>query len=218
MTDGDKTTSAAASSAASAESRVGSEGDEGRSNNRAARPRARTPATEEMIDVWWQTDFGIHKSLRYHAKRRSFFDGSHRLCMAINAIAGGGAAASAVSHNPMLAGKSAILVGIASAVDVSFGLSAMARKHDQLYQQFGKLAADMAKVDVDHLTNEIVRDFRSRRLTIESKEAGSLEALNVLCHNEEVDARGWGTKYRVGRMQIWLAQLVTLPGFDPRPA
>src|ERR1051325_4876413 len=64
-------------------------GDEERTTGSRANETASAPA-EEVIGEAIALDFGIHKSIRYHTKRRAFFDGLHRVAMLAAVIGGSG--------------------------------------------------------------------------------------------------------------------------------
>jgi hypothetical protein len=59
----------------------------------------------------------------------------------------------------------------------------------------------------------------AERLTIEAGEPTVINALNVVCHNEEAAARGYEAdhQFRVGWFQQSIAQIGTLPWFKPEP-
>jgi hypothetical protein len=80
---------------AAADPRPGSRAEDGTEGSGAKETAPDTPApsvtaqgvTGELIAL----DFGVHKSIRYHAKRRAFFDVMHRIAMLV-AVVGGSAA------------------------------------------------------------------------------------------------------------------------------
>src|SRR5207244_3332421 len=64
----------------------GAERSDAPSSGAEASPSSAAPAETVNGDLI-ALEFGIHKSLRYHAKRRAFFDGFHRIATAITVIA-----------------------------------------------------------------------------------------------------------------------------------
>jgi hypothetical protein len=163
-------------------------------------------------------EFGIHKSLRYHAKRRAFFDTFHRAATAIIAIAGSAAFFALIGDKTRISEAAAIIVVFFSTIDFVFAFPEKAREHDRLYERFSDLAAKLARLDKGQLNLNEVNELRSERLMLEKGEPSSLDALNVICHNEEAEARGYGSsdRYKIGGFQRLVAPFVTLPWFTPR--
>lgn len=162
-------------------------------------------------------EFGVHKSLRYHAKRRSFFEALHMTSTAVSAVAGSAAFVSLLTHlttkstAPTIALVASALIAVVTTLDLVIGYSQNARQHDALYQRFALLAADIVrKVDPD---DEQIRQWSETRLLIEKDEPTTIDALNVICHNHEAEARGYGDDdiYRVRWYQRVFAQFFTLP-------
>jgi hypothetical protein len=168
-----------------------------------------------MIEEFTKTDFGVHKSLRYHAKRRAFFDGLHRFSMAVIAITGSAAFLTLIGGDASVYGKiAATIAAFASAFELTLSLPERARDHGALYERFSNLAVKLAELDPNALDPAAVRKLMAERLTIEASEPIALTALNILCHNEEAEARGYDDRiYKIGWFQRIVIQLGTLPWF-----
>jgi len=205
--------------AASAVAAENNEGQSGSANREPASSGAATTAAEEIIGDFEATDFGVHKSIRYHAKRRAFFDTMHRIMMLIAIIGGSAAFFSLVGEHTAVGRYAALAVAVATALDLVFALSEKAREHDKLSERFCELAMTLASVDKEHLDRRQVAELKTRRLNLEKNEPTALEALNVICHNEEAEARGYDKTdcFSVGRFQKLIAQFCTLPWFSPEP-
>lgn len=161
-------------------------------------------------DRLFEEEFTVHKSLRYHAKRRSFFDALHRTAQAVTAISASAAFADIISTSPgWIATVGAFVLAVSSAADLVVGFSSRARQHDGLYQQFSDLAEEISMLD--QVTSEAAREFKAKRLRIEKDETSSIDAINVLCHNEECEARGLEGKARVGFFKRVFANFFTFP-------
>lgn len=172
---------------------------------------------EEIAEGLLALDFGVHKSIRYHAKRRAFLDTMHRFSMLV-AVVGGSAAFFALIGDKTSVGQvAALVVAIATALDAVFAFPESAREHDKLAERFSDLASELAIAEDEASGSRRLAKFKSRRLALEKNEPTPLQALNVICHNEEATARGYGKDqiYRVGWPQRILAQFVTFPWFDP---
>lgn len=102
------------------------------------------------------------------------------------------------------AGKvAALILAIASVLDLTLSLPERARDHGRLYERFSDLAVRSSHVDPIDIDPATVRALRAERLIIEADEPVAINALNILCHNEEAEARGYGDnlRYRIGRFQ-----------------
>ena len=65
-------------------------------------------------------DFGVHKSIRYHVKRRAFFDVMHRVAMLIAVIGGSAAFFALIGEKTEVGQIAALTVAIATALDLIF--------------------------------------------------------------------------------------------------
>lgn len=161
--------------------------------------------------------FGVGKSLRYQAKRRAFFEALHRGALALSAISASAAFTAIVGNEGDIAKWLALGIAVVAGLDAVIGFAERARVHDDLYRRFADLAAMIA--EPENPTREQVRRWHVERLKIEKDEPTPLGALNVRCHNEEAEARGFGddVKCRVMWHQVLFSQFFTLPpfGFPP---
>jgi hypothetical protein len=177
------------------------------------------PTAEKMSGDFWALDFGVHKSLRYHAKRRLLFDTLHRWSLAAVAIGGSAAFFALTGAETRIAKVTTLIVAIAATLDVAFDFAAKAREHDRFYERFSELASKLALLDPERLDANLIREYQAERLLLEKGEPSALDALNVICHNEEAEARGYDKDQRceVGWFQKLVAQFVTVPWFSPTP-
>lgn len=174
-------------------------------------------APQEMNGDLIALDFGVHVSMRYHAKRRAWFDALHRVAMVVAAVGGSAALATILGQQVQYAAWIAFVVAAAGAFDVAFSPAEKARKVDDLYRRFCDLAAEIAAT-ADPPPDQI-RLWKAKKLKIEADEPTAIDTLNVLCHNQEAEARGYGPEHR-HRVRWWqsaTAQLFTLPPnrFEP---
>lgn len=207
MTNGKGTDPAASASASSSGQSTGaSTGAEttsdhaqsqGRAHSSAERSGASGTASEEIVappadPQYWS--FGVHKSLRYHAKRRAFFDSWHRWSVAISAISGSATFAAIFGDAPPLFPKiTSGVVAVMAGLDVGFGFSERARRHDDLYRRFADLAAEMARTPAP--SDKDRGRWNAKRLLIERDEPTALRMLDIHCHNEEATARDLGSEH-----------------------
>src|ERR1700731_4642613 len=98
---------------------------------------------EALLDARWNVDFGVAKSMRYHAYRRSFWEVTDYWTKVITVVSGTAVLVSLLSQHPYLEMTFAFAVAIASAADVVLGFSERAKVHDSLYRHFCMLARDI---------------------------------------------------------------------------
>ncbi len=150
--------------------------------------------------------------MRYHAKRRSFFDKCNNLTRAASAIFAAGAVVSVVSGSPIATAFVAVSLSVLSAFDLVIGYSQRARVYDDLYRDFCELAATIAEhPDPDEPR---VRIWAAQKLRIQAKEPTSLDVLHVICTNEELEGRGYSYKYCIRWWQLPFKQFFSLPPSD----
>lgn len=135
----------------------------------------------------WDTLWGVQRSVRYHARRQTFFDRWRRLTSFTSLLLGSGAAAAVmgqIGHNVALG--MAFAVAVLSAFDLVIDTAGMTRKHADLGRRFIKLEAKiLADEDPSY---ETVTAWCGERLDIESDEPPTYKALNLLCENEQAIA------------------------------
>ena len=160
-------------------------------------------------------DFRVHVSVRYHARRRAWYDRLHRIMMLV--IATGASAGVAAICGGLLreAEFLAVAVAVAGALELALSLPERARVEDALYRRFNALAADIA--EARSITDADIRSWEARRLLIRSDADDRLEALRRVCHNLEAEARAYPLEafYWLWPWQRLCAQIVSLPPLRP---
>lgn len=151
---------------------------------------------EELENKVDALDFGVEKSMRYHQRRRGFFDQLHRSAM-FGVIVLGSAAFAKVIERPDL--LTAIVV-LFAAIDLTWSPSQKARDHEILFHKFSDLAIKIRKQSA---SPEDYATWTEERLVIEKAEPPPYVALEADCHNEV--CRAWG---RDGTVSIdWWSRL-----------
>ena len=131
--------------------------------------------------------FGVRKSVRYHQRRRAFFEWIHTSTSALQMIAGSSAIVSWVSKCEELGIGLAAVAALLAAFDVVVGTSRRSTAHASLSQRFVQLEREMVPFEHDRqIPTEIATGFRQRRLEIEESEPPKLRVIDILCHNELV--------------------------------
>ena len=179
-------------------------------------------AEEIVADALRELSFTVNVSLRYHSQRRGWFDALHRVTMVLSAVGGSAALSSVLTAGQDSPGSKslvliiALIVTLAGALNVAFGFSERARTANDLYRRFALLAHQMAAHAAPGAAE--LRAWTAERLMIEADEPPVISVLNVLCHNAEAVARGYGDdqRYRVRWWQRLFANLISLPPTDWR--
>lgn len=162
------------------------------------------------------TLFGVRKSVRYHQRRRVFFESAHTIATALQVIAGSSAVAAVVGESSHLGAILAAVAAVLAALDLTIGISRRATVHASLGQQFTQLEREM----VPHEHNKSVEattvtGFRQRRLEIEELEPSKLRVIDLLCHNELVTSTYRHEKiYPIGRVRRWIGHVLDVDVAD----
>jgi hypothetical protein len=156
----------------------------------------------DLEEKFNQLDFAVSRSLRYTAKRRAFFERCNQVVRAVIAICGAGTVAAVFGDGNVVVYFGAI-VGLAAAADLVFEFSKRTMTYDHLYRCFADLGIELATAE---RTEQSHRLLLTKRLQIEKDEPTSLDVLNVICSNDELEARGYDHRYKVRYWQKLLCQ------------
>lgn len=131
--------------------------------------------------------FGVRKSVRYHQRRRAFFEWIHTSTSALQIIAGSSAIATWVGDKEGLGIGLAAVAVVLAALDLVVGTLRRSTAHASLSQRFAQLEREMVPFEHDRqIRNEIATGFRQQRLEIEESEPPKMRVIDILCHNELV--------------------------------
>lgn len=150
--------------------------------------------------------FDVRRSIRYHNRRRAFFDRLSLSNSAVSLIAGSAVVASILGDKTVAAAVAGFVVTAFSTLDLVVGTAQKARLHADLARRFIDLEKRLVRA-TDTGAAELLA-LKEERLTIEADEPPVLRVLDVLCYNEQAKAMGYDKKYmaRVGPLQRLLAQ------------
>ena len=153
-------------------------------------------ASDRIRQGWSDLIFGVRRSIRYHTRRRKFFDALSVWADFLIIISGGTAVAFAVGEAKK--SKATVILGAIIAVvgtlDLVIGFSTKARDYHDLVKEFSALEREMTAAG-DAKTKENLAKFKNRRLEIEEEEPPILRVLNNYCHNELCRATDKDDKY-----------------------
>lgn len=128
--------------------------------------------------------FPLEKSIRYHQRRRAYYDSCHRLIMLMIIIAGSASVVDVLKFAQIWLG---LLTAALGAIDLVFGLSDKARDHEFLMRRFSGLVARIRRSSSATPTDLL--DWQAERIEIEADEPDVYWAVEAICYNEA--ARAW---------------------------
>lgn len=142
-----------------------------------------------MTDEQYALFFDVRRSIRYHDRRRSFFEYMHRITAALTILMAGSILfdiGKTGDTAPWLVTLS-VIAALLATLDMVVGYASKADLHRSLKVRFGKLemaiiagGSSQEEWDAHHL----------KRLEIEQDEPTIYRALDVLCYNEVAIADG----------------------------
>ena len=163
----------------------------------------------------YRLDIAIRKSIRYHAKRRRFFDNWHYCSNAIAAIGGSSAFAALWSGDSThIAIWFSAIVAIATSSDLVIGFSKRSQLYDALLKRFSQL---LNEIILTPHTAENLAKWRATRISIEEDEPTFLTLLVAICENEELLAKGH-YNYVLKEMgwRRWLSHWISFDDFHEK--
>lgn len=158
--------------------------------------------------------FDVRRSIRYHTRRRLFFDRINKWSDAITAIGGSGTIISILSSTGTKTPTTilAAITAIASVINLVFDTKGNARTHHDFARQFIQLEKQLIKQDI---TDTELINITAQRLDIEAEEPPVLRVLDSMCHNELLKAMGYD---KTDFLQISIIQSFFSPFFDVLPS
>src|SRR5438552_12445644 len=124
--------------------------------------------------------FGVRRSIRYHNRRRRFFDGFDKFVKVLSVVCGSAAFAGATAHHSVIIMMFAGLVAVFSAINLVVGPAQAARLHEDLARKFAKLEHDITQAT--NISPEQLNQFHTDRLMIEIEEPPPMRVLDTICH------------------------------------
>jgi hypothetical protein len=157
----------------------------------------------EQQDVY----LAVHRSVRYHERRRAWFVKLHRITSALTVLMSG--TVLLMINNTMPSNTFINIISVIAAIfaagDVLIGFSNKAEKHQGLKRKFNALEQKMVEGDNKRQT---WLKHASERIQIERDETSIYRALDVLCHNETSKAFGLDDEVvKLVPFQAWTANI-----------
>ena len=162
---------------------------------------------EQLDGEWHALLFGVRRSIRYHARRRMFFDRFRQFTSAIGVIFGSATILTLLNNmDPLYPALAAAVVTVFFTIDLVVGTGPAARLHDDLCRRFIELERwmELAEKPMDAKS---LAEFTARRLEIEADEPPVHRVLDMMCHNELLRAMDYERSHfaRIRFYQRWLA-------------
>ncbi|WP_256815381.1 MULTISPECIES: hypothetical protein [Pseudomonas] len=142
----------------------------------------------DLTDRWDAMLFGVRRSIRYHQRRRAFFDRLDQLSNMLSVIFGSAAIYGILEddYKALAIGASALVTVLAS-INLVVGSALRARAHSDFVRQY----VDLEKRMLGQPDEQTLQQVSESRLSIEAEEPPVLHVLNAICHNELMRAMGY---------------------------
>lgn len=147
-----------------------------------------TPST--MSDAKYALFFDVRRSIRYHDRRRAFFEHMHKITGALTVLLAGSVLFDIArpGDNPAWLLGLAAFAAVLSAFDMMIGYTSKAGLHHDLKVRFGALEIAILAGNAD---DALWQAHQMERLRIEQDEPPTYRALDSLCRNELLRAEGF---------------------------
>lgn len=150
--------------------------------------------------------FAVRRSIRYHARRRMFFERWHLVTSAVAVVFGSGTMMAVLTGmDKIVTASAALVVTVFAAIDLVVGYARRARLHEDLGSRFIELEKRLIS---EKLNADMLSAAETDRLDIENSEPPIKRVLDSICHNDMLRSMGYdrGTFLRIKPYQRWLAQ------------
>ena len=143
-------------------------------------------------DEYYGLLFDVRRSVRYHMRRRGFFESFHALVLFIGLLGG---SATMVALGAELGSQWPLwlkllpgaLIAASAAADLVVGAMRKAWLHADLARRFIELERTIASARREP-TEALIAEWTDRRLEIEAGEPRILRVLDTICYNEMLRA------------------------------
>lgn len=158
---------------------------------------------EKLLDRQHELLFHVGRSVRYHDRRRAFFEALHRISSVFVVLLASSVfldLLGSASERPWWITGIALMAAIFAAFDIIVGFSRFATLHHDLKRRFIQLEIEISTQDV---TQQNLRSQQAECLRIEQDEPPVYRALDLLCHNELAHAKGYTDKAHFFTVDPW---------------
>jgi hypothetical protein len=166
-----------------------------------------TAEEKQVRDEWYALDFEVKKSIRYHTRRRCFFERVGVLTNFLTVITGSGTGVSSFIGTRVFTAFLGFMTAGFSAIDLIVSYSTKARHYHDLAREFIALESEMNSVGRNPTEKDLIR-AKNKRLEIESEEPPKLCILDISCHNQVAKSMGHNESiYSIPRLRGLLCHL-----------
>ena len=156
--------------------------------------------------------FSVRHSVRYHSRRRAFFDTVNLAANAASVIFSSAAMAALLREDlKYLAPWIALTVTVISTLNLVLRSSERARAHHDLAKRFIALEQRVYPAPEDQLAT-----LYAEKLAIEADEPPTLVILSVMCHNDQCRAEGLDSE-RQWNIRWWQRMFAHFMDLPPSP-
>ncbi len=133
-----------------------------------------------------ELEFYVQRNVRYHMRRGAFFLRWGRFTAFVGVVFGSATVTSLIAgSSDILVGGSALLVTLASSVDLVVGTGQRAWLHNDLRKRYLDIEAELLASGVNTPADKI-REMKSRIRRIEADEPPTLPALELLARDDVI--------------------------------
>lgn len=132
--------------------------------------------------------WSVRRSIRYHTRRRDFFEGCNNASNAFALILGSGTILSVLKDSSGWSISLAALVTVFSTINLVFKTTIRAQNHHDLARRFIELEKFLV---LDSPTDAMLQQANAKRLDIEADEPPILRVVDILSHNDLLRATGY---------------------------
>ncbi|MDR6915075.1 hypothetical protein J2X66_001940 [Pseudomonas sp. 3296] len=162
--------------------------------------------TDDLADRWHNTLFSVRRSIRYHQRRRGFYDRLDKTSNMLSLIFGSTAIYGILQTNTKtLALIASAAVTVFASINLVIGSAQRGRDHTDFMRKYVELEKRMLGIE----SEERLLEVAAARLSIEAEEPPVLHVLNAICHNETMRAMGYPKEDlpKIGICQAWVSQV-----------
>ncbi|MFJ2445188.1 hypothetical protein [Pseudomonas sp. NPDC087626] len=133
-----------------------------------------------------ELEFYVQRNVRYHMRRGAFFLRWGRFTAFVGVIFGSATVTSLIAgSSPILVGGSALLVTLASSIDLVVGTGQRAWLHNDLRKRYLDIEAELLSTGQE-TSHQGLRELKSRIRRIEADEPPTLPALELLARDDVI--------------------------------
>lgn len=177
----------------------------------------------DLAERWEAKLFSVRRSIRYHQRRRAFYDRLDKASNMLSLIFGSATIYGILQTNAQIVALVAsAIVTVVSSINLVVGSAQRGRDHTDFMRKYVELEKRM----LANPSEELLLEVAAARLTIEAEEPPVLHVLNCICHNEMVRAMDYPKEeyYTIGTFQTLVSQVfdfressIQRPDIEPQP-